>query len=151
MKTMKYIDSANGGYSAAETASKRKEVAQETGCKGSYALRQLPGHDRVANTPVDPMHLLKNIAEHLINLLSGVEDSEKVRREEQSRGRFRSAWLSSSTSVLPPAPFVLTKEHQKLANKRAISIRVPTDYDWRPRAFFGKISGTKSHKWKLIM
>ena len=120
MKTMKYIDKANGRYAAAETANKRKEVAQETGCKGSYALRQLPGHDRVANTP---MHLLKNIAEHLINL-SGVEDSEKVRCEEQSRGRFGSAWHSDTTSAevelppakvkLPPATFVLTKSSRKL-------------------------------------
>lgn len=39
------------------------------GCKGPYSLRRLPFHDRYQNTPVEPMHLLKNIAEHIVKLL----------------------------------------------------------------------------------
>ena len=54
MKTMEYIDNANGKYIAAETQ-KEKELAKESGCKGSYTLRALPGHDRILNTPVDPI------------------------------------------------------------------------------------------------
>ena len=61
----------------------KKDIALETGCKGTYALRRLPNHDRYLNTPVEPMHLIKNIVEHIVKLLSGVEDSIKVRAEEK--------------------------------------------------------------------
>ena len=36
------------------------------------------------NTPVEPMHLLKDVVENLVRLLAGVTDTLKVRREEKS-------------------------------------------------------------------
>ena len=78
MKTMEYVDKANARYSAASTEQDRKELAQETGCKGSYSLRKLPLHERILNTPVEPMHLIKNIVAHCIDLITGNEDSYKM-------------------------------------------------------------------------
>ena len=62
---MMYIDDANGRYVSASTAEQQKKVACKSGCKGTYALWQVPGHDRVLMTPVEPMHAVKNIAEHI--------------------------------------------------------------------------------------
>ena len=96
-KTMNYVDAANGRLSAAVSRSEKK-IHQETGCKGSYALRRLPHHDRYLNTPVEPMHLFKNLAEHIVKLLSGFSDTEKVRNEEQNCSRFKEVWITSETT-----------------------------------------------------
>lgn len=150
-KTMAYVKEANERYSAATTAKEAKVIAQETGCKGSYALQQLPGHDRILNTPVDPMHLIKNLGEHVVNLISGASDSPKVRAEEKARKHFRSTWVSENGS-LPPAPFCMTKEERDVANNRAMNVQVPHTFVWRPRALFlSKPLGLKSHKWKEVM
>ena len=79
-KTQAYIDWANGSYSAAVTNKERTKLARETGCKGPYSLRRLPHHDGYLSTPVEPMHLLKNVAEHIVHTLNGIKDSLKVRR-----------------------------------------------------------------------
>ena len=83
LKNMKYVKKANERYEAAQTAIKKKLIAQKTGCKGCYTLERLPYHDRILNTPTEPMHLIKNVVEHLVQLLTGREDSENVRKEEQ--------------------------------------------------------------------
>ena len=62
MKTTKYVDSANAKYEAASTNAERLAITRETGCEGSYALRRLPTHDRLVCTPVEPMHVLKNVS-----------------------------------------------------------------------------------------
>ena len=87
-KTQAYVDEANGSYSAAATNKERAKLARETGCKGPYSLRRLPHHDRYLNTPVEPMHTLKNVAERIVHTLNGMKDSLKARREEEERGRF---------------------------------------------------------------
>ena len=88
-KTQQYVDLANAKLLSVETAKARIQLTQETGCTGLSALRKLPHHDRHLNTPVEPMHLVKVIGEHIVKLLSGVEDSIKVRNEEKIRGRFK--------------------------------------------------------------
>lgn len=100
LKTTAYISAANAAYTATSSSRDRCVLAQKNGCKGSYALQKLPLHDRILSTPVDPMHLIKNIAEHCVRLLTGVEDSLKVRNEEKSRGRFKAAWVEGSTSTI---------------------------------------------------
>ena len=77
------------------------------------------------------MHLIKNIAEHLVRLLCGVEDSKHVREEERLRSRFESSWLTACDQ-LPPAPFSLSRDQIILADDRARSICVPSTFDWRP-------------------
>ena len=151
-KTTKYVDEANDAYTSAKGTREKIGKARITGCKGSYSLRKLPLHDRILNTPVDPMHLVKNIAEHCVKFITGIEDSCKVRQEEKSLNRFRSSWVVDTTlSKLPPAPFTLSKEEILLANERAQSIFVHSSFDWHPRAIFGKNAGMKAHEWHEVV
>lgn len=90
---------------------------------------------------------------HCVNLVSGREDSVKVRAEEKIRRRFKGSWVTDSTqSILPPAPFSLSKEDIELADTRAKRVFVPSGFDWRPRNVFGRTSGMsmKSHEWKQL-
>ena len=43
----------------------KKSMLQEVGCRGPYSFRKLPFYDRFLSTPVEPMHLIKNISEHV--------------------------------------------------------------------------------------
>ena len=151
VKDMSYLSTAVLRYESAKTAVKRKEIVQETGCKGHCAFQTLPHYDRYLNTPVEPMHLIKNIVEHMVRLISGGEDSEKVRAEEKQRGGFRSSWMKEGKSTLPAAPFRLTRAEMKVANARALSIKVPTGFDWKPKAVFLQGIAMKSHSWKQLV
>lgn len=53
------------------------------------------------------MHLVKNIAEHIVHLLTGMEDSVKLRMDEKQRKRFQSTWVDENSihHQLPHAPF----------------------------------------------
>ena len=149
-KIMEYIDKANKDYELATTASERKCLTQISGCKGTYALRAIEGHDRVLDTPVDPMHVIKNVVEHSVKLIVGEEDSLKVRQQEQSSHRFRSAWFKAGQTKLTKAPFTLTKEKVTLADQRLKQVRVPSGFDWNSQPFFSKPFVMKSHQWKQV-
>ena len=151
IKTMQYIDKAIMEYSSAESIAQKRQIFQKTGCKGPYALRKLYLHERIKNTPIDPMHLIKNIVSHCVNLIAGHEDSYKVRAEEKIRKRFPSSWVTKkSSTTLPDAPFSLSKDDITLADNRARRILVPSGFDWIPRPIFSKTTGMKSHEWKQI-
>ena len=62
---MEYIDLYNGKVAGASTNTEYKEVVKESSCTGNYSLRNMPYHDRLLNTPVEAMHLLKNVAERI--------------------------------------------------------------------------------------
>lgn len=79
---------------------------------------------------------MKNISEHCVKFITGIEDSYKVRQEENARNRFRSSWVTKNSKRLPPAPFALNRDEVLLADERAESIVVPSSFDWRPRPFF---------------
>lgn len=150
LKTMDYVDECNAKYDATLSATKRKKIAQSSGCKGACALRVLPNFDSLNQVPVEPMHLIKNIAEHIVKLLAGISDTIKVRREEEAHNRFRSTWIVGNSKKLAPAPFSLSKRELNLANTRAKLINVPDSYDWKPRELFTN-TGMKSHEWKEII
>ena len=75
VKDMAFVEKWNSKYDKVTTTKKQKKLARLSGCKGTYSLSQLSNHDRYLNTPVEPMHLLKNVVEHVVRLLSGAEDS----------------------------------------------------------------------------
>ena len=83
-------------------------------------------------TLVEPMHLVKNIAEQLVLLVSGIQDSRKVHLEEQMRGGFPSAGVPPGSKLLPPATFVLSSSERKLASTRA-ELCVTAGFVWKPR------------------
>ena len=142
-KTMEYVEKAISDVAKALSAKERKEVIQILcGCTGDYSLRRLPNHNRYLNTPVEPMHVLKNVAERLVKLLSGVTDTIKVRLDEQRRKRFRSAWIKKSSedgssTITPQAPFTISKTNLIVANKRSLSVKSPSGIDWKPSKLFG--------------
>lgn len=154
IKTVKFVDQANKEYDAATVAAVRTSLVQKKGCKGAYSLRRASSHDRILATPVDPMHLVKDIVEHVVNLIVGREDSIKVRKQEEACKRFPSAWIKGKQGTLPKAPFTLSKDEIALADERAKSICVPTGFDWRPRPIFGKSSGmnlTSGSRWPQMV
>ena len=138
MQTMHYP------YEALDTAKARRAKAWSTFCVGSYALHALDHHNRLLNTPVEPMHLIKCLSEHIVKLLSGGEDSAKVRNEEKQRLRFRSTWPievqtgSANKTTLPSAPFQLSKSDVKIANQRALGIRTPHGTDLNTQMLFSE-------------
>ena len=93
------------------------------------------------------MHLVKNIVEHVVNVIIGSEDSVKVRKQEEQCKRFPSDWMKDKQNTLPKAPFSLTRDEISLMDEH---ICVPTGFGWQPRAVFGKSSGIKSHDWKQV-
>ena len=152
MNTMNYVHEANARYASASTEKQRNKVLKKFGCKGTHALLQLSGHDHLLMTPPNPMHLLKNIAEHIVSLICSKEDSRKVCLVEQTIGRFETAWIQHDSKFLPPAPFILSaSERRLLMLARACVVRLPTGFDWRPRSFFSKSSAMKSHEWMQVM
>ena len=159
LKTMAFVDASNAKLLAETTAKGRAKVTKASGCKGAYSLRRLPSHDRLHNTPVDAMHLIKNIAEHIVKLLSTKTDTESVRNEEKSRKRFKNTWVVTESQAkgkekytLPPAPFSLCKHDLTIANKRAMSIKSPLGFDWNPCQLFGKLSSKlNSNQWKHVL
>ena len=158
IKTMNYVDSVIGKLTAASSNNERKQIVRQSGCTGVYSLRKLPNHDRYLNTPVEPMHLIKNIAERVVKLLSGETDTVKVRMEEKQRNRFRSSWTTVITEngkekiYVPPAPFSLQKNEIDIANARAMNIRAPNGVDWQACHLFGKgASKLKSNEWKHVL
>lgn len=128
---------------------KRKQLSRKSGCKGNHVLRALPCHNRITNTPSEPIHLIKNIAEYLVCLLCGVEDSKRVHEEERLRNLFESSWVTARDQ-LPSAPFSLSRDQIILAYDRARSICIPSAFDWQPRDIFTS-SKMKSHEWKVII
>ena len=100
-------DDHNAKLLSASTEKYHSAVTNASGCKGLYSLRKLPSHDHLYNTPIDPMHLVKNIAEHIVKLLSGKADTEHVRNEERNRKHFRSAWVTTAVQAgkkIHPSP-----------------------------------------------
>ena len=91
-----------------------------------------PKYNPISQTVPDAMHTVKVVMEHLLYLIIGKEDSQKVREAEIELKRFD----FTSTSVAPSrkkrknelglAPFCIAKEEIKLADQRACFIVQPT-------------------------
>ena len=92
-------------YAATEGARNRTLILQQSGYKGPYALQRAPYQEHILNTPIDPMHVIKNIVDRFISL---VDERILTKYEMKNNGgRFHSTWLKEGSNVLPPAPFVI--------------------------------------------
>ena len=121
---------------------------------------KLPGHDRILQTVPDCMHTVKDAMEHIINLVTGREDSQKVRMCEIATGRFnldqsehatpvkkrkRSDYAASGSGkqqTLPVACYRLTAENARTADERLSSVISPS-LDFTPTKLFSKTTGWK--------
>ncbi len=122
-------------------------IAKSTGCKGSYPLMNLGGHDPMQQTVPDSMHTIKDAVEHYFYLIVGKENSSaKTLQCEQELRRFASR---ASTVNNTTVPYTITKEQVKIADVRACSIVCPQHVDYKSSAFFSK-THFKSHDWKQV-
>ena len=153
-KTVDYVKDKIQHLSVPLSAQVRKELIQSCGCTGDFSLHRLPSHDQYLSTPVEPMHILKNVAERIVKLLSGLTDTLKVRQDEKERKRFRTSWVreENERAIIPKAPFSFTKEAVVVSNERSMSVRAPKGIDWRPCKLFGRqASGLNSNQWKHVL
>lgn len=128
-------------------------MAKATGRKGSYVLIKLPHHNRLTQVYPDAMHMVKDVAEHVFNILTGKEDSSQVRKADIELTRFsiqQSTPHITKNTTLPPAPFRLSSEDLKCANSRVCSVFLPSP-DFTPCPIFTSSSGLKSHDWKEVV
>ena len=58
---------------------------------------KLPYHDRILSTPVEPMHVVKDVVEHIVQMISEVINIVKVRNEKKCHGLFHDAWVDHPT------------------------------------------------------
>jgi len=135
---MEFLIGALQELDSASSITEKKRIIKETGCKASFPLQLLDNHNRYDDVPVDPMHLMKNVVEHVVKLINGDNDTEKVRKQEEHLGRFRSTWMKPGDSKLPSAPFKLTRDDKVLANNRLKQVRVPSGFDWSTQPFITK-------------
>lgn len=80
-------------YENAKNPTQAAGFATATGSKGCPCLMLLPGHDRTKQAFPDTMHLIKNAVCEMVQILSGHNDSVKVRNAEENIGRFRLSWV----------------------------------------------------------
>ena len=131
-------------------------IAKSTGCKGTYSLMRLPCHDPINQCVPDSMHTPKDVLERIFALLTGKEDTPKMRKSEEVLGRFDSSTCTPASlgkrkrSPAISLPYCLTKEQLKLADERAVSIITPSHVDFKPGAMFCKPTYMKSHDWKQV-
>ena len=96
-KTQDFIDLSNKRYAKAVNKKDKTEIVQKYERKGEYAPRKLPYHDRILSTPVEPMHVVKDVVEHIVQMISEVINIVKVRNEKKCHGRFHDAWVDHPT------------------------------------------------------
>ncbi len=148
-------------FKSCKTNSERSQCVREGGFKGDYPLQKLKskGFKRSQATTTDPMHTIADMVAHVTHTIRGSEDSEKIRRCEEAFNRFPESWLStepprkkrrienskkSKTSKfkakvnLPPAPWRLTQEGLKVADRRMKRIQFPSWSDLRSKPCFTK-------------
>lgn len=75
-------------YDAAANKTQAGVIAKATGCKSVNCFMLLPNFDRTKQAYPDVMHTLKNAVVEIFNLITGREDTIKVRKAEESLGRF---------------------------------------------------------------
>ena len=134
-KTMSYVQKAIGSSLSSEKPGEKKKIIQDSGYKGPYALQRLSHHDRYLNTPVEPMHLIKNIGEHIVKLLSGVSDTSKVREEGTDSLRF--GYPRKKKMLFHQYHLSCPKKSKILrTNSRVMSVTMPHGLDRKQKKLF---------------
>lgn len=117
--------------------------------QGKYALMRLPDHDRPSQMSPDGMHTLADVVSNILQLISGKSDGHKVRKCEESYGRFPQTWAQTDnavvtgdkrrkTSILPPAPWTITQIQKVEADRRMAQLSIPSYLELRHRPYFTK-------------
>lgn len=159
----------NASRQAYENARKKVNksiLASATGCKGNYALKKLPGHNRLDETQPDACHTVKDVLQNIMKLLTnkGI-DISKISKAEQACGRsiidhhpkdrvlrvpdklYKGNTTDSSEKLLT---FLLTDHEKRTADEQACNIRPPHGFGLKPSPFITKTFALKSHDWKQL-
>ena len=75
-------------YENAPNQTQARNISRGSGVKSCYSLMLLPGHDRTMQAFPDIMHASKNVVLSIFDLITGREDTEKVRKTEATLQRF---------------------------------------------------------------
>ena len=131
-------------------------VAKSTGCKNTYSLMRLPGHNRTTQRFPDAMHTVKDCIKRVFFLLIGKVKLDKISRCEATLHRFSAEGSSRKRKrgkETPPGrvehSYVLSQSEMKLADERSKAI-VMTNSDFIPGVIFFRTTGIKSHDWKEV-
>ena len=91
------IDSV--AYENAPNRTQAKNIARGSGVKSCYSLMILPDHDRTTQAFPDIMHATKNAVLTIFDLITGREDTEKVRTTEIALQRFNIVANKTTTTT----------------------------------------------------
>ena len=86
-------------YENVKTKIDASVIASATGCKGSYSLQKLPGHNRIEETLPDACHTVKDVVQNVMNLITNRNiNLNKIIKAEQESGRLDLAKLSNDSA-----------------------------------------------------
>ena len=105
-------------------------IAKSTGCKSSYSLMRLPGHNRTIQCFPDAMHTVKDCIERNFFLLIGKVNLDKITKCEKTLHRFGFKESSrkrkhgkEALSDRDEHPYILSPSELKLADNRSKSLQ----------------------------
>ena len=104
-------------YDQLPSEAARKRFAREHGVKGCYALMDLPYHKFHSHIQPDCMHTIKDVVEHVVDLLIGLKSDEKLHLAENET-RTKKRLLDQNITKL-------TSEEKKLCNDRIKGLDFP--------------------------
>ena len=106
---------------------------------------------------LDVMHIERNICESLLKLLFGGKDTAASRRDMEEERIRQHLWLRrgpvvGGNYVKPPAPYVLTKEEQRIFLEQLNGISTPTGYcgPMKKHIIKNRIGNMKSHDFHIF-
>lgn len=142
-------------YQQKPIKNQKQKHQKRTGLKGNYILQKLPYHNRLEQMSPDGMHTLADFISHLMEMLSGKYNGEKVLSCEKDFNRFpdiqseisdnekeqpkkkRKLDPNSKPDVTPP--WSLSKEQIKIADERAQHVLYTNAEDISPGPHFSKL------------
>uniref|UniRef100_A0A8W8MQL9 DUF4218 domain-containing protein n=1 Tax=Magallana gigas TaxID=29159 RepID=A0A8W8MQL9_MAGGI len=142
-------------YQQKPNKNQKQKQQKRTGLKGNYILQKLPYHNRLEQMSPDGMHTLADFISHLMEMLSGKYNGEKVLSCEKNFNRFpdihseisddekeqpkkkRKLDPNSKPDVTPP--WSLSKEQIKIADERAQHVLYTNAEDISPGPHFSKL------------
>ena len=106
---------------------------------------------------LDVMHIERNICDSLLKLIFGSKDTAASRRDMEEEGIRDHLWIrrgivAGGNWIKPAAPYVLTKDEQKIFMDQLAGISVPTGYcgAMKKHILQNKIGNMKSHDFHIF-
>ena len=107
---------------------------------------------------LDVMHIERNICDSLLKLLFGSKDTAASRRDMEEERIREHLWIRRGPVVggnffKPAAPYVLTKDEQKIFLEQLASISVPTGYcgPMTKHILGNRLGNMKSHDFHIFL